>query len=165
MSLWSGWALVGGGREKGNIKACSPVFGIFDIVCKTRSPWLESDKTAPKTVRHCVVIKKLFASSSFCYWKLLSNCYFISMLLLGFNAVLLLFLQIILSNKQIVRLLVVCFGFFVIIIFIHLNIQFLHGWHRLRQSQPSAVAVLEKATGNQPTKIYFNVTKSYCKNK
>lgn len=29
------------------------------------------------------------------------------------------------------------------------------------KSQPSAVAVLEKATGNQPTKIYFNVTKSY----
>lgn len=28
----------------------------------------------------------------------------------------------------------------------------------LRQSQPSAVAVLEKATENQPTKIYFNVT-------
>jgi len=28
-------------------------------------------------------------------------------------------------------------------------------------SQPSAVAVLEKATENQPTKIYFNITKLY----
>lgn len=46
------------------------------------------------------------------------------------------------------------------ILFYFIKYTFLHGWQR-QTSQPSAVAVLEKATENQPTKIYFNVTKSY----
>ena len=60
------------------------------------------------------------------------------------------------TNRTVVYLL---FFFLIIIIYSFKYTISPCGWHRLRQSQPSAVAVLEKATGNQPTKIYFNVTK------